>query len=149
MWDPPLRGVDPTWGRATRYERRDLAHTDAADRPTNDDYDRYVALVVAYRDSGYDDAAARREHEFVVECPLFNAAIAWSDLALAQIAERIGIDIATHRRDATLTTQALIRELYTGDGSFGGRDVRAGLPVPAVTVSGLLHLLRRRMRKRP
>lgn len=141
MWDSSLRGVDPTRGRATRYERRDLAHTDAADRPTNDDYDRYVALVVAYRDGGYDDAIARRDHEFVVECPLFNAALAWSNLALAQIAERIGVDGAQHRRDATRTTQALTRDLYSSDGYFGGHDVRAGLPAPAVTVSGLLPLL--------
>ena len=49
----PPGGVPP-------YERRDLAHGDPKDRPTNEAYDRFVYLAARYRDSGYDDARLTR-----------------------------------------------------------------------------------------
>lgn len=51
-WDEPLRAV-PKEGIAP-YKRRDLDHVQSDFRPTQDDYDRYVALLELFRAHDYD-----------------------------------------------------------------------------------------------
>jgi hypothetical protein len=57
-------------GRRRAYERRDRRHLDAAERPDDAAYDRFVHLARVYRDGGYAD---HRRGEFLVGDPLFNA----------------------------------------------------------------------------
>ena len=54
-WDAPMAAVPAEAAVMRAYRRHDTAHADAAHRPTDLDYARYVALVAAYRDHGYDD----------------------------------------------------------------------------------------------
>ena len=72
------------------YTRRDLDHAGHGERPTDQDYARYIRLGTCYRDHGYDDDWVRAEAEFCVVDPGFNALWAWSELALAEHAGRIG-----------------------------------------------------------
>src|SRR5690606_14959826 len=65
-WDLPLNAVEPMPDGVCR---RDLAHISPAERPTDRDYERYIALARAYRDTGYRGTCA-----FQVEDPLFNTA---------------------------------------------------------------------------
>jgi hypothetical protein len=50
--------------------------------------------MLRYRDHGYDDDWVRAKAEFLVVDPAFNALWAWSELALAEIARRLGRDEA-------------------------------------------------------
>jgi len=121
-WDAPLARINPA--DPTTYVRRDLAHSDAADRPTDLDYGRYVRLCTDYREADYDDT--RIEHAFAVEDPCFNALLAVSEHALADIAEAVGADPAPHRERAGQLTSALIDRLYDpASGIFRCRDLRA------------------------
>ncbi|MEO0999498.1 MAG: hypothetical protein AAFW69_02660 [Pseudomonadota bacterium] len=61
-WDGGMAALDPS-GIAP-YQRRDTGHVDAAMRPTQADYDRYVWLVERGRRLAWDDAALARD------CPL-------------------------------------------------------------------------------
>src|SRR5690606_9611700 len=88
-WDLPLQAVEPM---PDGVRRRDLTHVSAAERPTDRDYERYVALARAYRDTGY-----RRACAFSVEDPLFNAAYGIAERTLADIAAEIGRDPEPHR----------------------------------------------------
>ena len=56
------------------------------ERPTDEDYARYIRLALAYRDHGYDDDWVRAESEFCVVDPTFNALWAWAEIALADLA---------------------------------------------------------------
>ena len=51
------------------YTRRDLDHAGTGERPTDEDYARYIRLALAYRDHGYDDDWVRAEGEFLVVDP--------------------------------------------------------------------------------
>ena len=125
-----------------RFHRRDLEVAEAAHRPTDVDYARYVGLVLSYRDSGYSDAGLAQRHDFVVECPAFNAILGAAELALARIAEVLGGDAAAHRERARRITDAITRHLYDPETrTFRARDVRSGTLSAARCVNGLIPLI--------
>ncbi|MFG2062198.1 hypothetical protein ACGFIK_12340 [Micromonospora sp. NPDC048871] len=137
-WDEPLAAVPTEEAVPGAYRRRDIVHAAAAHRPTDLDYARYVALVTAYRAGGYRDEDLADRHPFLVECPLFNAAMGAAESALAQIAREIGADPGPHHRRAARITTALVDRLYDPrTGTFHPRDLRTGRLTPARTVLGL------------
>ncbi|MFF5180475.1 hypothetical protein ACFY2Q_20815 [Micromonospora sp. NPDC000316] len=141
-WDEPMAAVPAEAAVMRAYRRHDTAHADAAHRPTDLDYARYLAIVAAYRDHGYDDHNLAERHPFLVECPLFNAAFGVAEHALAEIATLIGADPGPHRVRAAQITEAVVRRLYDPvTGTFQPRDVRAGRLLGARTVLGLTPLI--------
>ncbi|PZG02013.1 MGH1-like glycoside hydrolase domain-containing protein [Nonomuraea aridisoli] len=131
-WDEPLRAVEPG---GTGFVRKDLDTVSSAERPTDRDYERYVTLALAYRDSGY-----QRHGQFQVEDPLFNAAYALAEHILALIAREIGLDPGPHEREAEATTEAMVDHLFDG-ALFQPRDVRTGRLISSASAAGLTPLL--------
>jgi hypothetical protein len=141
-WDAALLAVPADAGLPGPYRRRDLDVADAPHRPTDADYARYVALVLAYRDGGYADAGLARRHPFVVECPAFNAILGAAEVALARIAGVVGADPEGHRARSRRITDALVDRLFDpATRTFRARDVRTGALSPARCVSGLVPLI--------
>ncbi|MEC3977623.1 MGH1-like glycoside hydrolase domain-containing protein [Amycolatopsis sp. H20-H5] len=142
-WDGPLahvRPVDPA-----QFIRRDLEHGDAADRPSDVDYGRYVRLAAGYRDVGYrDERWPLFGDGFTVEDPAFNALLADAELALGRIAGALGLPgaAAGHRETAARLTQALVETLWDDEaGFFFARDVRTGERAREYTCGGLIPLV--------
>jgi glycogen debranching enzyme len=141
-WDSPLHAVPADLGLFDTYTRRDLAHAGAGERPTDEDYARYIRLALAYRDHGYDDDWVRAEGEFLVVDPAFNALWAWSELALAELAGYAGADSEPHRMEADRILEAMVVELWSEElGIFIARDARTEQRLGERTVAGLLPLL--------
>jgi hypothetical protein len=141
-WDEPLHAVPADLFLFESYTRRDLDHARASERPTDEDYARYIRLALAYRDAGYDDDWVRSSGEFVVVDPAFNALWATSELALAQLAEVVGSDPGGHTSEAERITTALVEQLWSaGSGLFLPRDVRSSQLLGERTVSGLIPLV--------
>jgi hypothetical protein len=135
-WDEPLSRVTPVPG--VGRQRRDLTHGNAAERPTDEDYGRYIRLAGDYRDAGYrEDGSA-----FAVEDPLANAVLARSEVALASIASAIGLDPAPHLARAAKICAALVNRLYDERaGIFFTRDLVTDRPVRRYVISGLTPLV--------
>jgi hypothetical protein len=141
-WDAPLRAVPADLGLFDTYTRRDLAHAGAGERPTDEDYARYIRLALAYRDHSYDDDWVRAEGEFLVADPAFNALWAWSELALAELAEAAGADPTPHRGEADRIIEAMVAELWSEHhGIFLARDARTGQALGERSVAGLVPLV--------
>ena len=122
--------------------RRDLRHGREAERPTDTDYARYVHLAAVYRDGGYRDDDHLARASFCLIDPLFNAVLAWSEEALADIATELGGDSAGHRARAVEITAALVRRhLDLPSGRFLAADPRTGAVAREHTVSGLAPLV--------
>ncbi|WP_428957251.1 MGH1-like glycoside hydrolase domain-containing protein [Streptomyces sp. cg35] len=137
-WDAPLARVTPA--APDSFRRADLDHGHPADRPTDLDYGRYVRLAVAYRDSGYDDRAARPH--FALEDPCVNALLIASETALAKIATQVGEDAASHTKRAARLTEALVTRLWDDEaGMFLARDLTTDTLVREHSVAGLAPLL--------
>jgi glycogen debranching enzyme len=63
-WDAPGAAIDTS--AVEPYVRRDTSHLDAAMRPTQAEYDRYVALVDFMRGTGWDHGRIAAENPFRV-----------------------------------------------------------------------------------
>ena len=137
-WDTPLARVTPV--PAGEFTRRDLDHAAAAERPTDDDYGRYVRLARDYRDAGYADSPAG--HAFAVEDPLCNGLLAAGEHALAAIATELGGDPRPHLTAAARLTDALVTTLYDpAAGIFFPRDAHTGVRLRSFSIGGLLPLV--------
>ncbi|MFF5173393.1 hypothetical protein ACFY3U_12225 [Micromonospora sp. NPDC000089] len=141
-WDVPMAAVPADASVMKAYRRHDTAHAAAAQRPTDLDYARYVALVAAYRRHGYADDGLAGRQPFLVECPLLNAALGAAEHALARIAGVVGADPGPHQARAAAITRAVVDRLYDPvTGTFHPRDLRTGRLIPARTVLGLMPLI--------
>jgi hypothetical protein len=111
-WDRALAGLVIPPGGVPPYTRRDLAHGDPKDRPTNEAYDGFVYLAATYRNGAYDDTRLAEVAPYRIAGPLFDAILVWSLGALAEIAQVVGEDPAPHRVDQQEIHDAILSELW-------------------------------------
>jgi len=138
-WDAELARVSADVEVLAGHRRRDLDHVDATERPTAADYARYVAIVDTYREHGYRDEPGA--HLFVAVDPLFNALLAWSEEALAEIADILGKPSQPHRERAAAIRDALLERCYDrAAGHFFALD-RDGERVAEHCIGGLVPLV--------
>jgi hypothetical protein len=141
-WDGELAELVVPPGSLPPYHRYDLEHAEAADRPSDAAYDRFVYLAIIYRDLGYDDTRLLQGSPFLVETPLFNAIWLWSCRALAEIARLVGDDPAPHRAMADRIHEGMLARLWDPESRrFGTRDVRDGRRGPENTIMSFMPLL--------
>ncbi|MFW6198429.1 MAG: MGH1-like glycoside hydrolase domain-containing protein [Acidobacteriota bacterium] len=143
VWDVPLRRFELHRDELPEYERRDLDKgIPAHQRPSDDDYDRYVWLVDLFRRLEYDEPAIRQECPFLVQDPLFNAILARSGHDLAVLGEALGEDTVQVREWATATDRAMNRKMWHElHAAYDVYDLVADEPVGTCTASGFMPLL--------
>lgn len=140
-WDGAVREVCAA-GATVPAARADLRHVPATQRPGDADYAAYVDLAARYRDRGYSDAELLPDHGFVVEDPLFNGVLAWSEEALARIAAVIGANSRWHSDRAAALGGAVADRLFDPVlGLFVPRDLRSDRRIPVPAVTGLAALV--------
>jgi hypothetical protein len=137
LWDDVLATVPGTPRHV--FERPDLMHAHASERPSDREYGKYFWLAERYRDHDCDDRDTG--FPFLLEDPLFNSLYAVSELALAEIADALGLPSAAHRERAAELASALSSLYSPAAGAYGAFDVVRGELVEKATVNGLLPLL--------
>ena len=136
LWDEALARISPTREAMPHYERVDLDFVEAAQRPTDAEYDRYAYLVKLFRDWRYDSTRIREESPFVVHDALFNSLLVQANRDLAEIARVLGIDAERFEAWAEQTAAGLEDKLWDGaEGRYGDYDVRADERIHAKTSS--------------
>lgn len=97
-WDDALDAVDAS--HVQPFKRRDTGHVDAAMRPTDEQYKRYIALVEFGIASGWDQEALARTCPFFVADPGMTGILILAERALADAAGKAGLnDLAGAARD--------------------------------------------------
>jgi hypothetical protein len=137
-WDEPFARV-PTAG-VQPYRRRDTQHVNAAERPTQEQYDRYMWLVTRFRELGWDNSKLHDASPFQVIDPGFNAILIRSDEALARLTAAIGLaDIAQAARARIATARKAFDALWSdAAGLFLCFDRVAGKLIDSRSAGGLL-----------
>ncbi len=92
VWDDSLARIKLTEARDISSLRRDLEVADASQRPTNDNYNRYIHLVDLFRKYQYDDKAIFENCPFLIQDMLFNSMLVRSNEGLIQLASLLGKD---------------------------------------------------------
>ncbi len=125
------------------YHRRDTQHVDASQRPTQYEYDRYVALVQAFRALRWDSRLLHDASPFQVVDPGFNAILIHSDLALARLAEQLGeASLATQAHARAQRGIAALSQLWSdAHGQYVCLNRKTGQLVDSASVGGLLPVL--------
>ena len=105
----------------------DVELADPAERPRDDEYDRYVYLVALFRDLAYRADRIQDETPFALHSVLFNSLLVQANLDLAEIARVLGDDPGQYDEWAALTAADLNTSLWSEpDGLYVDYDVRAG-----------------------
>ena len=134
LWDEALARITPTPEAMPDYERVDLDFVDAAQRPSDAEYDRYAYLVTLYRDWGYDSRRIREESPFAIHDVLFNSLLVQANRDLGEIARVLKIDPEPFEAWAERTAAGIDAELWDkAEGSYGDYDLRTGRRVRAHT----------------
>ena len=140
-WDSILDTIDVTGARDLTDLRRDLKGADAAQRPTNANYQRYLHLVDFFIQRDYRDAAIAAECPFLVQDVLFNSLLVKSNSALAALARRLGEDPAEIEAWNAKSAAAINRKLWDESaGFYHSYDLRNQRPLKVKTSSGLMPL---------
>jgi glycogen debranching enzyme len=112
-FDGALARVEPA-----EFERSDTRHLDAAERPTDDQYRRYAAIVDGLRRFGYrPSSVADAPFAYVDVC--FNAVLAVAEDDLALLWRELGADGSRAASDARRLRETLAAR-WTGDGDTVG-----------------------------
>ncbi len=140
-WDEPFARVPQT--TTTTIVRRDLGHVDAAMRPRDEDYRRYIHLVDLYASLGWEPVAMWRETPFKVADIGINAILGASEEALGSLAKRFGTEaeraeIAGRRMRLAKGLAGLWNERI---GLYASRDLLNGKAMDVRVSAGFLPLL--------
>lgn len=139
-WDTALARVPTT--TSTEVKRKDTGHVDAAMRPRDEDYARYIHLVDCYRDAGWDADAMWKVAPFKVADVQMTAILARATEDLIALSASYGTPEeqselhAMHRR----LTMGLMAQWSDRDGRFLCRDLVDGTAIRAPSQAGFVPL---------
>jgi glycogen debranching enzyme len=141
LWDASLRRITPKPGEVPEYRRVDTTIVDAADRPTNAEYDRYMYLVKLFADRGYDEARIYPDCPYLIQDVLFNTLLCQANRDLAEIARSLGEDAAPFEVWAERTARAVDTKCWDEvHAIYVDYDIVAGEHIPAHVAAGFAPL---------
>ena len=138
QWDEALARVPIV--DLPAYKRRDTSHVDSSQRPLQSDYDRYLSLVMRFRNLGYDPQQVLEDNPFRIANVIFNAILLRSDQDLLVLAKRFNVDtteLETWIKRGQRGLQALWNEQA---GAFWSFDLVTQSQIPVTTSSSFVPL---------
>jgi neutral trehalase len=118
------------------YQRLDLLHVDAKNRPTNKDYDLFVYLLEQMRAVNWDQPKYLEHAPLQVQDVLFNSILCKADNDLAEIARIIGQDPTESVQWHDKTAAAIENLLWDDhDATYYSLDRVSGQPLRDDTIA--------------
>ena len=141
-WDKALCHIDVDKARLPLYERKDLKHgVPAEQRPSDDDYDRYVYLVDLFRRLNYDERKIYAECPFLINDVLFNSILCRANRDLLEIGNIIGQDIKEVKEWVDQTSKAISERMWSTERQqFDPIDLVLSEHIPSATAAGFMPL---------
>ena len=138
-WDAPLWRVLP---EVTVVHRRDTDSVDAAERPTDEHYRRYLTLVRQGTAAGWRQERLARDGAFRVLDPGFSGILARAAADLAWLADRLGeARIAEESRAGSERVIAALRARTDSDGLIRPVDTIDAATLPVTSAGSALAAL--------
>ncbi len=141
-WDEPYAAVPP--GAVQAFHRLDKRHVnDVAERPSDEEYQRYLWLVEQMARAGWNDQAISERLDFRVGDVFFSALLAHGSELLAELA----VDLRRYRDAAELREisrrcrDGVVGSVSPSDGCARDRDLLTGRWLDTPTIGGFAPLL--------
>ena len=96
-WDKAMAAIVPDTGLG-EYKRRDLEHVNAAQRPTKEEYDRYLTILHHGRKIQWDQHQMGQTSPFRMIDPGMTAMLLRSERDLIWLQSQVGLDFAATRQ---------------------------------------------------
>jgi len=141
-WDRPLRNILIDKSKLPPYERKDLHHgVPREQRPSDEDYDRYVYLVDLFRRLGYREEDIYTECPFLVQDVLFNSILCRANLDLLEIGQVLKEDTVEVQGWVDQTSRAISEKLWCEPcRKFEDMDLLNGEPIHTATAANFMPL---------
>jgi mannosylglycerate hydrolase len=141
LWDEALTRIRVAPDEIPQYQRVDVELADPAERPTDDEYDRYVYLVGLFRELRYRADRIQDQTPFALQAVLFNSLLVQANRDLAEIARVLGDDPGQFESWAEQTAAGIDAKLWDEKAAvYVDYDVEAGRHVGVRTAAGLAPL---------
>lgn len=143
IWSKILKRTEVKPEQIPDYERRDTDRVDPAERPADEDYDKFVYLLNFSREREYLEKKIREDDcPFLVQDVLFNTLLCKANRDLAEVADIIGKDPEPFNTWADQTARVMNSKLWYGEEQmYADYDLQAKQKVQGRVLSGFLPLL--------
>ncbi|WP_229118872.1 glucosylglycerate hydrolase [Enemella evansiae] len=140
-WDEVYAAVDTS--RRLEFERLDLNHAAAAERPTDDEYQRYITLIEQMKSVRFDDTRVKEVLDFRVTDVFLSAILVLAAESLARIATDLGHpEVAeVERARAERTRAGVLATIDPDTGLCRDFDIRANRWLDTETMGGFAAVL--------
>ena len=110
------------------YQRRDIQHANPAERPSQEEYDKYISIVKFGRDHGWDQKVLTNQGPFLMADPGIFFILLRADRDLLWLAEQCGYSSEEEKIKGWITTAEDSAHLFWNEeyGAFCAWDVRTG-----------------------
>lgn len=141
LWDDSLQRISIDKATLPKYERRDITIAPTDERPTGDQYDRYVYLLKFGQQYKYDEREIFDHCPFLVQDTLMNAVLIKSNQSLIRIGQRFGFDTGEIAEWQQQAIPAFNEKLWNEDlKCYAPFDLRAGILMKHNEIGGISSL---------
>ena len=124
-----------------KYVRKDTSNADPSERPTLEQYDRYVYLLELGKKHQYDGTGIAEESPFLIQDSLINAILIKSNQSLITIGKQFGFDTGEVEEWQAQSTKAYNQKLWNESlGCFTTYDLRGNKQILHKEIGGLFPL---------
>lgn len=141
LWDESMDRIVIDKATLPAYTRRDTKIAAADERPTSEQYDRYVYLLELGKKHRYDGPGIAEESPFLIQDTMMNAILIKSNASLIRIGERIGLDVG-EVREWQMQSIPAFRDKFWNEGlqTFTSYDLRGEKQIAEREIGALVAL---------
>lgn len=140
-WDQVYAGVDIS--RRLEFQRLDLDHADVSERPSDEEYQRYITLIEQMKSVRFDDLRVKEVLDFRVTDVFLSAILVLAAESLARVATALGrADVAAvETARAERTRAGVLATIDSDTGLCRDYDIRADRWLDTETMGGFAAVL--------
>ena len=141
LWDESLNRIRVTKDDLPHYERRDTSIADPSERPTSEQYDRYVYLLLLGKKYQYDGENIAKESPFLVQDDMMNAILIKSNNGLINIGKRLRFDTKEIEEWQSASIKAFNQKFWSEEQQiYNSYDLRAEKKIAFKEIGGIIPL---------
>lgn len=141
IWDESLDKIEIDHSTLPKYHRVDTTIADASERPTQEQYDRYVYLLELGKRYEYDGQEIAKQSPFLIQDCMMNAILIKSNQSLINLGNSFDLDTSELEIWQQKSEASYSKKLWNEDlGIFVSYDLRTDKQILHKEIGGIMPL---------